>query len=60
MAKKSISEKVVDIFVSTIARDISKTAVKRAKELFASKTTRKKLHRTTDEIEPESSAGGNV
>jgi hypothetical protein len=54
MAKKSITEKVVDIFVSTIARDISKTAVKRAKELFVAKTSaRKKLRRTTDEIEPD-------
>mgnify|MGYP001580341735 CR=1 FL=1 len=55
MAKKSMAEKVVDIFVSTIARDISKTAVKRAKELFVSKTSRKKLQRTTDDIEPDAS-----
>jgi len=50
MAKKSITEKVVDIFVSTIARDISKTAVKRMKELYTDKVaSRKKLKRTTEE-----------
>lgn len=54
MAKKSITEKVIDIFVGTIARDISKTAVKRAKELFSEKTTsRRKLRRSPDAEQQE-------
>ena len=51
---KSITEKVADIFVGAIARDLSKTAIKRAKELFAEKsTTRKRLTRKKNtELEP--------
>jgi hypothetical protein len=57
MAKKSITEKVVDIFVSTIARDISKSAVKRAKEMFVAQTSsKKKLRRNSDQIEPDAPA----
>jgi hypothetical protein len=52
MAKKSISEKVMDIFIGTIARDMSKTALKKAKEMFAEKaSSRKKLRRNTEEPE---------
>ncbi len=57
MAKKSITEKVADIFVGAIARDLSKTVIKRAKEAFAEKTsTRKRLSRKkSTELEPTNS-----
>jgi hypothetical protein len=52
MAKKSLTEKVMDIFVGTIARDLSKTALKRVKDLVTDKTTsRRKLKRSTDSVE---------
>ena len=59
MAKKSMSEKVIDIFVGTVARDMSKTALKKAKELWANQSNKKsKLRRkpaepTDPELEPE-------
>jgi hypothetical protein len=51
MAKKTMTEKVIDIFVSTVARDMSRTALKRAKEIFTEKTSsRKKLKRTNEDV----------
>lgn len=52
MAKKTMTEKVIDIFVGTVARDMSRTALKRAKELFSEKAaSRKKLKRNSGELE---------
>ncbi len=62
MAKKSLTEKVADIFVGAIARDLSKTVIKRAKEALSEKTssrkrlTRKKEPLNTDLEPPQESA----
>jgi hypothetical protein len=58
MARKTLTEKVVDIFISTIARDISKTALKKIKGSFTSSAvSRKRLRKNTEYLEPTNPTG---
>jgi hypothetical protein len=58
MAKKSISEKVLDIFVGAVARDLSKSVIKKFKDTVSEKTSKKSLKKnpnkenTDPDLEP--------
>lgn len=56
MAKKSMTEKVLDIFVGTVARDLSRTVVKRAKEALNQNAGKKRLKRKPENDLPDEPA----